>query len=200
MTDPVVAPKNTPKAITIKHLAYELAEQHKLRYAGTNIQSISNKLALVLMEDLFELITAHLKKGERVKLAGLGIWVVRPRGPQSGDWRAHQYQGQQKSSLPRQQRTQDGDLIAKFPMPRNGAIIFSDLIGKLADAAGPQRAAGSAADGMTTSTMCGKSDTVGYTAMSPEPFKGSYGAKKLLFPHRARVDSCQSYFRVLRFR
>ena len=84
MTDPVVAPKNTPKAITIKHLAYELAGQHKLRYAGANIQSISNKLALVLMEDLVELITAHLKKGERVKLAGLGIWVVRSRAARVG--------------------------------------------------------------------------------------------------------------------
>ena len=42
MTDPVVAPKTTPKAITIKHLAYELAEQHKL----------SNKQGLVLMVDL----------------------------------------------------------------------------------------------------------------------------------------------------
>ena len=67
MTDPVVAPKTTPKAITIKLLAYEVAEQHKL----------SNKQGLVLMEDLVELITAHLKKGERVKLAGFGIWVVR---------------------------------------------------------------------------------------------------------------------------
>ena len=74
MTDPVVAPKTTPKAITIKHLAYELAEQHKL----------SNKQGLVLMEDLVELITAHLKKGERVKLVGLGIWVVRSRAARVG--------------------------------------------------------------------------------------------------------------------
>ena len=69
MTDPVVAPKTPPKAITIKHLAYELAEQHRLRYSGPNIQSISNNQAIVLMEDLVELITAHLKKGERVKLS-----------------------------------------------------------------------------------------------------------------------------------
>jgi DNA-binding protein HU-beta len=74
MTDPVLAPKTTPKAITVKHLAYELAEQHKL----------SNKQGLVLMEDLVELITAHLKKGERVKLAGLGIWVVRSRAARVG--------------------------------------------------------------------------------------------------------------------
>ena len=84
MTDPVVAPKTTPNAITIKHLAYELAEQHRLRYSGPNIQSISNNQAIVLMEDLVELITAHLKKGERVKLAGLGIWVVRSRAARMG--------------------------------------------------------------------------------------------------------------------
>ena len=40
----VAARKTTQKAITIKHLAYELAEQHKL----------SNKQGLVLMEDLVE--------------------------------------------------------------------------------------------------------------------------------------------------
>ena len=42
MTDPVVVPKTTPKPITIKHLAYELAEQHQL----------TKKQSLEILEDL----------------------------------------------------------------------------------------------------------------------------------------------------
>ena len=73
MTDPVVAPK-TPKPITIKHLAYELAEQHQL----------SKKQSLEMMEELVGTITKHLKKGERVKIAGLGIFQVRNRAARMG--------------------------------------------------------------------------------------------------------------------
>jgi DNA-binding protein HU-beta len=74
MTDPVVAPKTTPKPVTTKHLAYELAEQHQL----------SKKQGLELMEELVGMITNHLKKGERVKIAGLGILVVRNRAARMG--------------------------------------------------------------------------------------------------------------------
>ena len=116
----VVAPKTTPKAITIKHLAYEVAEQHKL----------SNKQGLVLMEDLVELITAHLKKGERVKLAGFGIWVVRSRvarvgrNPATGE--PINIKASKKVAF-RASKEQDGDLIAKFPRPINGAIYVRAL-------------------------------------------------------------------------
>jgi DNA-binding protein HU-beta len=74
MTDPVVAPKTAPKPVTTKHLAYELAEQHQL----------SKKQGLELMEELVGMITKHLKKGERVKIAGLGILVVRNRAARMG--------------------------------------------------------------------------------------------------------------------
>ena len=74
MTDPVVAPKTAPKPITTKHLAYELAEQHQL----------SKKQGLELMEELVGMITKHLKKGERVKIAGLGILQVRNRAARMG--------------------------------------------------------------------------------------------------------------------
>jgi DNA-binding protein HU-beta len=74
MTDPVVAPKTAPKPVTTKHLAYELAEQHQL----------SKKQGLQLMEELVGMITKHLKKGERVKIAGLGILVVRNRAARMG--------------------------------------------------------------------------------------------------------------------
>ena len=37
-----------------------------------------------MLEDLIGLITEHLKKGERVKIAGLGILVVRNRAARVG--------------------------------------------------------------------------------------------------------------------
>jgi len=74
MTDPVVAPKTAPKPVTTKHLAYELAEQHQL----------SKKQGLELMEELVGMITKHLKKGERVKIAGLGILQLRNRAARMG--------------------------------------------------------------------------------------------------------------------
>ena len=56
-------------AVTTKHLAYMLAEQHHL----------GKKQSLEMMEELIGMITKHLKKGERVKIAGLGILQVRKR-------------------------------------------------------------------------------------------------------------------------
>ena len=96
-----VPPKATAPTVTTKHLAYALAEQHQL------------SKSLEMMEELVRMITKHLKKGERVKIAGLGILVVRNRahGPQSGDRRDNSDQGEQKSCLPRHQGTQGGDLI-----------------------------------------------------------------------------------------
>jgi DNA-binding protein HU-beta len=67
-----VTPK--PTTITTKHLAYELAEQHQFTKAK----------ALDLMEVLINLIAAHLKKGERVKILGLGILQVRNRAARLG--------------------------------------------------------------------------------------------------------------------
>jgi DNA-binding protein HU-beta len=37
-----------------------------------------------MLEDLIKMITAHLKKGERVKLVGLGILQVRNRAARMG--------------------------------------------------------------------------------------------------------------------
>jgi DNA-binding protein HU-beta len=37
-----------------------------------------------MMEDLIGMITKHLKKGERVKISGLGILVVRKRAARMG--------------------------------------------------------------------------------------------------------------------
>ena len=60
--------------VTTKHLAHALAEQHQL----------TKKQGLEMMEELIGMITKHLKKGERVKIAGLGILQVRNRAARMG--------------------------------------------------------------------------------------------------------------------
>ena len=72
MLDVIASAK--PKAVTTKHLANELAEQHQL----TKTQ------ALEMLDDLIGMIAKHLKKGERVKIAGLGILQVRNRAARMG--------------------------------------------------------------------------------------------------------------------
>ena len=75
MLDVIAAAKPTaPKTVTSKHLTYTLAETHQL----------SKKQALKLMEDLIGMITKHLKRGERVEIAGLGILQVRSRAARMG--------------------------------------------------------------------------------------------------------------------
>ena len=72
MTD--IAAPDKLMTITTKHLAHALAEQHQL----------TNKQGLGLLEDLIGLIIIHLKNGERVKIAGLGILQVRDRAARMG--------------------------------------------------------------------------------------------------------------------
>ena len=57
------------KPVTTRHLAAALSEQHQL----------TKKQGLEMMDDLIGMITKHLKKGERVKIAGLG------RNPATGE-------------------------------------------------------------------------------------------------------------------
>ena len=64
----------TNKPITTKHLADTLAAQHEL----------TKRQGKEMLEDLVGLITKHLKKGERVKIAGLGILQVRKRAARMG--------------------------------------------------------------------------------------------------------------------
>ena len=71
------AASSKPKAgkpVTTRILAAALAEQHQL----------SKKQGLEMLEDLIGMITKHLKKGERVKIAGLGILLVRNRAARMG--------------------------------------------------------------------------------------------------------------------
>ena len=65
---------NAGKPVNTKHLAAALSEQHQL----------TKKQGLEMMEDLIGMITKHLKKGERVKISGLGILMVRKRAARMG--------------------------------------------------------------------------------------------------------------------
>ena len=60
--------------VTMKQLAASLAEEHQLtKRAGQG-----------LLNDLVGLITKHLKRGERIRIAGLGILQVRKRAARMG--------------------------------------------------------------------------------------------------------------------
>ena len=73
-TAAATAKPKASKPITTKFLANTLAEQHQL----------TKKQGAQMLEDLVTLITKHLKKGERVKIAGLGILQVRKRAARMG--------------------------------------------------------------------------------------------------------------------
>jgi DNA-binding protein HU-beta len=64
----------TPTTVTLKHLAAALSEQHEL----------SKKSAEAILTDLVNRITKHLKKGERIRIVGLGILQVRRRAARMG--------------------------------------------------------------------------------------------------------------------
>ena len=64
----------TSRPVTLKHLAAALAEEHQL----------TKRAGEALLGDLVGLITKHLKKGERIRLAGLGILQVRKRAARMG--------------------------------------------------------------------------------------------------------------------
>jgi DNA-binding protein HU-beta len=67
------APKKS-KPVTLKHLAAALAEEHQLTKKGGE----------ALLTDLVGLITKHLKRGERIRIVGLGILQVRKRAARMG--------------------------------------------------------------------------------------------------------------------
>jgi DNA-binding protein HU-beta len=62
------------RPVTLKHLAAALAEEHQL----------TKRAGEALLGDLVGMITKHLKKGERVRIAGLGILQVRNRAARMG--------------------------------------------------------------------------------------------------------------------
>ncbi len=64
----------TPATVTMKHLAANLAESHEM----------SKKQTEAVLGDLVGLVTKHLKKGDRIRIGGLGILVVRKRAARMG--------------------------------------------------------------------------------------------------------------------
>jgi DNA-binding protein HU-beta len=60
--------------VTLKHLAAELADSH----------DIAKKQAEAVLGDLVALTTRHLKKGDKIRLTGLGILQVRKRAARMG--------------------------------------------------------------------------------------------------------------------
>ena len=61
----------TPPTVTLKHLAAALAETHEM----------SKKQAEAVLGDFVGNIVKHLKKGERIRIGGLGILQVRKPEP-----------------------------------------------------------------------------------------------------------------------
>jgi DNA-binding protein HU-beta len=64
----------TPTTVTLKHIAANLAESHEM----------SKKQTEAVLGDLVGLVTKHLKKGDRIRIGGLGILQVRKRAARMG--------------------------------------------------------------------------------------------------------------------
>ena len=60
--------------VTLKHLAASLAESHEM----------SKKQTEAVLGDLVSLVSKHLQKGDRIRIGGLGILVVRKRAARMG--------------------------------------------------------------------------------------------------------------------
>src|SRR6266498_2879232 len=60
--------------VTLKHLAANLSESHEM----------SKKQTEAVLGELVDLVTKHLKKGDRIRIGGLGILVVRKRAARMG--------------------------------------------------------------------------------------------------------------------
>jgi DNA-binding protein HU-beta len=68
-------PKAAPQAtVTLKHLAAALSDSH----------DVPKKQAEAVLGDLVALTTRHLKKGDKIRLNGLGILQVRKRAARMG--------------------------------------------------------------------------------------------------------------------
>jgi DNA-binding protein HU-beta len=60
--------------VTLKHLAASLAEGHE----------VPKKQAEAILNDLVALVVKNLKKGNRIRIVGLGILQVRKRAARMG--------------------------------------------------------------------------------------------------------------------
>jgi len=63
-----------PATVTLKHLSAGLAGRH----------GMEKKQADAVVTDVFEILVAHLKSGDRVRIGGLGILEVKDRPARMG--------------------------------------------------------------------------------------------------------------------
>ena len=66
--------KATPNTVTLKHLGAQLADKHEM----------PKKQADAVLADMVGLVVKHLKKGDRIRIGGLGILQVRKRAARMG--------------------------------------------------------------------------------------------------------------------
>ena len=71
---PAKGAKAAPTTVTQKHLAADIAASHDL----------SKKAGEAIMNDVIALLVKNLKKGARIRLAGLGVLQVRRRAARMG--------------------------------------------------------------------------------------------------------------------
>jgi len=64
----------TPATVTLKHLAAQLAVDYE----------ISKKQSEQMLADTITMMVKHLKKGDRLRISGLGILQVRKRAARVG--------------------------------------------------------------------------------------------------------------------
>ena len=60
--------------VTLRHLAAELADSHEL----------PKKQAEAMLGDVITLTTRHLKKGDKIRMTGIGVFQVRKRPARMG--------------------------------------------------------------------------------------------------------------------
>ena len=68
------ASKAKQNTVSLKHLAAALAENHEM----------PKKQSEAMLNELVTMLTKHLKKGDRIRLVGLGVLVVRKRAARMG--------------------------------------------------------------------------------------------------------------------
>ncbi|MBA4099444.1 MAG: HU family DNA-binding protein [Rhodospirillum sp.] len=71
---PAKGAKAAPTTVTQKHLAADIAAAHDL----------SKKQGEAIMNDIIALLVKNLKKGCRIRMAGLGVLQVRKRAARMG--------------------------------------------------------------------------------------------------------------------
>ena len=64
----------TPTTVTLKHMAAALAQAHEM----------AKKQSEMILGDFVSLMVKHLKKGDRLRISGLGILQVRKRAARMG--------------------------------------------------------------------------------------------------------------------